>query len=105
MWPALRSHKLAILLEPCCHVHLAGCVLRNPKFIVYNISAWNQTVVSFLPEVGYTLFDRQLCGVRILSDNCRLSPPGHVCGRLSDHIQTTMTQQELTANSCQSSTL
>jgi hypothetical protein len=45
-------------------------------FMVYNISAWNQTVVSFLPEVGYTLFGRQLCVVRILSDNCRLSPPG-----------------------------
>jgi hypothetical protein len=76
MWPALRSHKLATLLEPCCHVRLAGRDLRNPKFIVYNISAWNQTVGCFLPEVGYTLFGIQVCGVRILSDKCRLSPPG-----------------------------
>ena len=105
MWPALLCHKLATLLEPCCHVRLAGCDLRNPKFIVHSISAWNQTVVSFLPEVGYTLCGRQLCGVRILYDNCRLSPPGHVGGRLSDHIQTTMTQHEVTANSCQSCTL
>jgi len=41
MWPALRSHKLATLLEPCCHVRLVGRDLRNPRFIVYNMSAWN----------------------------------------------------------------
>jgi hypothetical protein len=29
------------------------------------MSAWNQTVVCFLPEVGYTLFGRQVCGVHI----------------------------------------
>lgn len=82
---------------PCCHVRLAGCDLRYPQFMLCNMSAWNQTVVCFLPEEGNTLFGRKMCGVRILCDMGMWA-----VGRVA-HIQTTTTmttRQEVMSDSC-----